>query len=106
MSGDETSTEEVTSRESGEEATEEPQAPSVSDGGNSSYNFDPQQNGFSFPNYGSDIPATNLTPYELRRMFGDQVCADINGDTAVDISDVILTLRMALVLDPLRLCSG
>ena len=31
-------------------------------------------------------------------------CSDINGDGIVDISDVILTLRMALGLDPLRLC--
>jgi hypothetical protein len=27
-------------------------------------------------------------------------CSDINGDSGVDISDVILTLRMALALDP------
>ena len=33
-------------------------------------------------------------------------CSDINADTMVDISDVILTLRMALGLDPLRLCAG
>jgi len=33
-------------------------------------------------------------------------CSDINGDNAVDISDVILTLRMALGLDPLRQCGG
>lgn len=44
------------------------------------FNFDPQQNGFSFPNYGDDIPATNLTAAELRRMFGDQVCARLEGD--------------------------
>jgi hypothetical protein len=33
-------------------------------------------------------------------------CSDINGDAAVDISDVILTLRMALGLDPTRPCGG
>lgn len=32
-------------------------------------------------------------------------CSDINGDTIVDISDVILTLRMALGLDPLQPCT-
>ena len=47
------------------------------------FGFDPAQNGFSFENYGDDIPATNLTPDELRRMFGDEVCADINGDECI-----------------------
>ncbi|MDD2921362.1 MAG: hypothetical protein PHQ36_03680, partial [Anaerolineales bacterium] len=47
------------------------------------FNFDPKQNGFSFPNYGDDIQATNLTAVELRRMFGDQVCADINGEDCI-----------------------
>lgn len=32
-------------------------------------------------------------------------CSDINGDGKVDIADVILTLRMALGLDPLRQCT-
>ncbi|MBI3169004.1 MAG: hypothetical protein HYZ22_11025 [Chloroflexi bacterium] len=47
------------------------------------FGFAPETNGFSFENYGDDIPATNLTPDELRRMFGDEVCADINGDECV-----------------------
>ena len=34
-----------------------------------------------------------------------QPCSDINGDGGVDISDVILTLRMALGLDDLRVCT-
>ena len=42
--------------------------------------FLPEQNGFSFENYGDDIPATNLTAAELRRMFGDQVCSRLDGD--------------------------
>jgi len=33
-----------------------------------------------------------------------QPCSDINNDGVVDISDVILTLRMALKLDPLQQC--
>ena len=33
-----------------------------------------------------------------------KLCSDINGDTGVDISDVILTLRMALGLDEKRPC--
>lgn len=41
--------------------------------------FRPQVNGLSFPNYGSDLPVTNLTPAEMQRMFGDVVCA-IPGD--------------------------
>jgi hypothetical protein len=43
--------------------------------------FRPADNGFSFSNYGDDIPATNLTTNELRRMFGDQVCSRLEGDT-------------------------
>jgi hypothetical protein len=42
--------------------------------------FTPETNGFNFPNYGDDIPATNLTANELRRMFGDQVCSRIDGE--------------------------
>lgn len=47
------------------------------------FGFTPDQHGFSFENYGSDTPATNLTSDELRRMFGDEVCADINGDECI-----------------------
>ena len=47
------------------------------------FGFTPEENGFSFENYGDDIPATNLTADELRRMFGDEVCADINGDECI-----------------------
>lgn len=47
------------------------------------FGFDPQRDGFSFPNYGNDIPVTDLTAVELRRMFGDQVCADIQGDECI-----------------------
>ena len=47
------------------------------------FGFTPQENGFSFENYGDDIPAINLTADELRRMFGDEVCADINGDECI-----------------------
>ncbi|MEY2817373.1 MAG: hypothetical protein RL275_836 [Chloroflexota bacterium] len=47
------------------------------------FGFTPEENGFSFENYGDDIPATNLTAEELRRMFGDEVCADINGDECI-----------------------
>jgi hypothetical protein len=42
--------------------------------------FRPDANGFSFSNYG-DEGNVNLTPTELRRMFGDQVCAAVEGDT-------------------------
>lgn len=45
--------------------------------------FRPAQNGFAFQNYGNDIagsPAVNLTAQEVRRMFGDGVCASIDGN--------------------------
>jgi len=71
-----------------EEATEESGNPAVgitSVPGEVIYDFGftPEENGFSFENYGDDIPATNLTADELRRMFGDEVCADINGDECI-----------------------
>ena len=37
--------------------------------------FRPQTNGFSFENYGDNIKAVDLTPEEMRQMFGDKVCA-------------------------------
>lgn len=40
--------------------------------------FRPEVNGFSFENYGSDKPYTNLTVEEMRRLFGDsQVCESV-----------------------------
>ena len=45
--------------------------------------FTVEQNGFSFENYGGDVPVTNLTEAEMRRMFGDQVCAQVNGDQCI-----------------------
>lgn len=40
--------------------------------------FRPEANGFSFENYGSDKPYTNLTVEEMRRIFGDsQVCESV-----------------------------
>lgn len=47
------------------------------------FGFTPAKNGFNFENYGDDIPVTNLTADELRRMFGDEVCADLNGDECI-----------------------
>ncbi len=70
-----------------EEITEEAPAPvaaeSVPGDVVFDFGFTPAENGFSFENYGDDIPATNLTADELRRMFGDEVCADINGDECI-----------------------
>lgn len=47
------------------------------------FGFSPETHGFSFENYGNDVAETNLTPDELRRMFGDQVCAILRGDECV-----------------------
>ena len=53
--------------------------------------FRPEANGFAIPNYGGEVvepqsgqtsPVVNLTPVEMRRLFGDAVCAaqpDNNG---------------------------
>ena len=77
---DEISTEQPVTEEPFVDATQEPVATSAP--GDIVYNlgFNPAENGFSFPNYGDDIPATNLTANELRRMFGDQVCSRLDGD--------------------------
>jgi hypothetical protein len=41
--------------------------------------FDPVTHAFSFENYGGDSGATNLTPVEMVRLFGDKVCASKAG---------------------------
>jgi hypothetical protein len=45
--------------------------------------FTPEVDGFSFYNYGNDIPASNLTPDEVRRMFGDEVCASLVAEECI-----------------------
>ncbi len=37
--------------------------------------FRPQTDGFQFQNYGAQPDRTNMTPDDMRRMFGDQVCS-------------------------------
>lgn len=80
--GDESYTEEAVTEEA---ATQETTAETDSVPGDVvfDFGFTPAENGFSFENYGDDIPATNLTADELRRMFGDEVCAQINGDECI-----------------------
>jgi hypothetical protein len=69
-----------------DETVSETEAPASPDSGSQSgdlvydLGFRPDQNGFSFENYGDDREVTNLTASELRRMFGDQVCARISSD--------------------------
>ena len=45
--------------------------------------FAPATDGFSFENYGDDIPVVNLTPAEMQRMFGDKVCASMAGGECI-----------------------
>ena len=45
--------------------------------------FKPSTSGFKFENYGNSNGYTNLTITEARRMFGDQVCASVEGDQCV-----------------------
>jgi len=45
--------------------------------------FRPDVNGFSFQNYGSELSVVDLTPVEMQRMFGDQVCASTSGGECV-----------------------
>jgi hypothetical protein len=44
--------------------------------------FRPDANGFGFPNYGGQ-GEVNLTPNDVRRMFGDQACSSIEGDQCI-----------------------
>src|SRR5262245_28225176 len=43
--------------------------------------FDPQQSAFSFENYSNRQGYSNMLPADVRRMFGDAVCAAVNGGT-------------------------
>ena len=45
--------------------------------------FRPENNGFSFENYGSESSVQYLTAVEVRRLFGDQVCATLAGGRCV-----------------------
>ena len=45
--------------------------------------FRPELNGFSFENYGGEPSVQNLTAVEVRRLFGDQVCATLAGGRCV-----------------------
>lgn len=47
------------------------------------FGFRPDYDGFQFENYGADIPITNLTANDLRRMFGDQACSSIQGQDCI-----------------------
>ena len=62
-----------------EEPAGETAASAVPTDGTADSGFRPQTDGFSFENYGNDSVAYNLTAAELQRMFGDEVCAYIDG---------------------------
>ncbi len=46
-----------------------------------SLKYEPQVNGFSFENYTTEYK--NLSPAEVRRLFGDGVCASLENDTCI-----------------------
>lgn len=70
--------------DSADGSTTEEQQPSGTFSANgelvSDLGFRPEQNGFGFPNYGGESGIQNLTEQEVRRLFGDQVCARLDGD--------------------------
>lgn len=45
--------------------------------------FRPETDGFAFPNYGNENNPVNLTPDEMRRLFGDRVVARLDGDRII-----------------------
>ena len=63
-----------------EQQAAEPSSGGAAAGGGADSGFRPDVNGFSFANYGNEENATNLTPVEMRRMFGDSVCSAIADD--------------------------
>jgi len=77
--------EEATSEDTTGNNTDEPATATAEASGEVIYDFGftPDQNGFSFENYGDDLSVTNLTSAELRRMFGDKVCANIKDDECI-----------------------
>jgi hypothetical protein len=76
---EEEQTEEATPAEEETTTEEEPAPADLSDNAVLS-GFEPAVDGFSFYNYGNEIEAANLTADEMRRMFGDQVCAVLTGE--------------------------
>jgi hypothetical protein len=65
-------------------AAPEGAAPAVPAGPNAAdLLFRPAEHGFKFENYGADPAIMNMTAAELRRMFGDAVCASIQGETCL-----------------------
>ena len=45
--------------------------------------FNVEVDGFGFPNYGNEAEVENLTSYSMRLLFGDQVCAQFDGEDCV-----------------------
>jgi hypothetical protein len=45
--------------------------------------FRPMENGLPFANYGAAPGVVNLTPADMRRMFGDGVCSRMDGDQCI-----------------------
>jgi hypothetical protein len=45
--------------------------------------FRPQQNGFSFANYGNDEVKENLTPDRMRELFGERVCKTVTNGQCI-----------------------
>ena len=55
----------------------------VEPAGETDLGFRPETDGFGFENYGNETVSANLTPVEMQRMFGDQVCANLSGGECV-----------------------
>lgn len=72
--------EEQDSSSSTESAPSESAAPAA---GSADSGFRPENNGFSFENYGNDSISANLTAVEMQRLFGDQVCASLAGGDCI-----------------------
>jgi hypothetical protein len=63
-----------------EASTPAPPTPTLQLEGVFDTGFNVEVDGFGFPNYGNEGEIENLTPNSMRLLFGDQVCAQVNGD--------------------------
>ncbi len=65
---------------SGGQAAQQPPVAPPAQGEDAAAAFDVKRDGFSFENYGNQRGIQGLTSTEMKRMFGEKVCASISGD--------------------------
>ncbi len=67
----------------GSATTERPKRSALGAKGGGGGEFSPSTKGFKFQNYGNEEGVENLTAASVERLFGEQVCADRDGDECI-----------------------